>query len=154
MADVSAKERLGYFSSVTRARRRRTARSAIAIVTVISVVLLLGWLALRPNWQPRSIVGVEGAVDSQILDVTVAHEDCGTGNPRVSARESGNDSVVLVAEYNERGDCNDIGLESTVTVELARELGDRTVSVTIGREIDCEIAGRGGEPCTVLNAVE
>lgn len=122
---------------------------------VVALVLGLGWLTMRPNWQPRPIVAVEGTVDSHILDVTVAHEDCATGDPRVHATEPNADQIVLSAEYNDDGDCNDVGLQTTVTVELAGEVGNRTVRVrTLDRELDCDIAGSDDPPCVASNSPE
>lgn len=122
---------------------------------VLVLALVFGWLVLRPTWQPKSIVAVEGTVDGRTLDVTVVHEDCGSGDPRVHAGETSDGEVVLSAEYRKDRECDDVGVRSTITVKLAREVGDRAIRVArLGRDFDCDIAGRVDQPCIASDSTE
>lgn len=123
--------------------------AGIGLVVVVAVVVIDG-VVTRPNWQAHPIVGVEGAADSNVLEVGVEHGACATGSPRVDAQES--DEVVLTASYDVgRMSCDGALLRSTVTVELGHQLGERTlVADTHGQGLDCEIDGRDDEPCIPL----
>lgn len=88
---------------------------------------------------------MEGAPGSRTLQVSVAHNECGTGDPRVNVEEG--DAVLLSAEFDQgRGSCDDIGLTTKVSVDLARALGDRTVEVrqVNDRSFRCDI---GSDRC-------
>lgn len=116
--------------------------SVAALAVVGLAVALMAWSELRPNWEQRSIVAVEGAVNGHMLDVTVVHEDCGTGDPRVLVDESDPDVVLLTAEYNAGGNCDDVGLSTGVIVELREPLGEREVLINgAGPEVQCNIEG-------------
>jgi len=123
---------------VTGSRRRWAVVGA-----VVAVLLAFAyWRLAMPNWQARAVTYVAGSSESAVLDVTVAHEDCGTGEPRVNVSEDA-DTVALSAEYDEgRSGCNDIGQFTTIAVQLDEPLGNRTIEVrTLGRGIDCDVAG-------------
>lgn len=121
----------------------RSGRRWVAVAAVAAVLLAFAyWRLAMPNWQARAVTSVAGSSESTVLDVTVAHEDCGTGDPRVNVSEAA-EVVALSAEYDEgRSGCNDIGQSTTISVELDQPLGNRTVEVrTLGRGVDSQ--GRG-----------
>lgn len=89
---------------------------------------------------PSSVVG---SSESTTLDVTVAHEDCGTGDPRVNVEE-GLDVVALTAEYDEgRRGCNDEGRLTTISVDLD-EAVSRVAPSSVGGCVGYELSGRSG----------
>lgn len=61
-----------------------------------------------PTWQAAA-TSVAGSSGSTVLDVTVAHEDRGTGDPRLNVSDDA-DTVALSAEYDEgRSGCKPRG---------------------------------------------
>lgn len=120
-------------------------RSGTAIVVGIGIAF---WaLGARSDWEPRPIVAVSGPPDSSTLEVTVAHEFCGTGDPRVEVA-AGRDTVVLSAEFDiGDGNCDTVGLQTTVDVDLDSALGDRTVEAQLARDLDFNIVGVNSDRC-------
>lgn len=115
-------------------------------------VLVAGlvYLSVQPQWATRSIAEVNGATDSSTLEVTVNHNRCGNGGPRVNVTRQSADSIVLSAEQDERGDCDDIGLTSTVTVELDALLGQRAIRFQPEQQagsVVCIIDGERSDLC-------
>ena len=115
--------------------------AVVGVLVALPTAATLWWF-LVPNWQARAVTSVVGDSESTTLDVTVAHEDCGTGDPRVNVSEDAG-TLALSAEYDEgRRGCNDEGRLTVVSVELDEPLGNRTIEVrTLGRGVDCDIAG-------------
>lgn len=121
----------------------RSARNWLLVGMLLALPVLVAiWWFVVPNWHARGITSVVGSSESTALEVTVAHEDCGTGDPRVNVDE-GPDVVALTAEYDEgRRGCNDEGRLTTVVVDLEEPVGNRTIEVrTLGRGVECDIAG-------------
>lgn len=107
---------------------KRPSRQQGAVLTLLVIaVLVIGivYASLQPRWSERTIADVEGSADSRILTVTVNHNDCGNGGPRVRIIRQSEDLVELHAEQDERGGCDDIGLTSVVAVDLEAPLGER-----------------------------
>jgi len=100
------------------------------VLTLAAIAVVIAgfiYLLVQPRWTERTIAEVNGAIGSPTLEVTVNHNDCGNGGPRVRLTEQTAEAVVLRAEQNERGDCNDIGLTSVIAVELDAPLGERAI---------------------------
>lgn len=119
----------------------------VAVAIVVGVVVAFWWFGFRSNWQPRPIIEVSGSTESRTLEVTVAHEECGRGDPRVEVGDRV-DAVVLAAKFDEGdGDCDSIGMQTRVSVQLDRVLGDRRIEVRVSRDLDCDIRGADAIPC-------
>lgn len=107
-------------------KRPSRQRGAVLALLVIAVLVAgIVYASLQPRWSERTIADVEGSADSTILTVTVNHNDCGNGGPRVRIIRQTEDLVELRAEQDERGGCDDVGLTSVVTVEFDVPLGER-----------------------------
>lgn len=103
-------------------------RGAVLTLAAFSV-LIAGfiYLLVQPLGTERTIAEVNGAIDSSTLEVTVNHNECGNGGPRVRVTEQSDEAVVLRAEQNERRDCDDIGATSVISVELDAPLDERAI---------------------------
>lgn len=124
--------------------------AVLGLVLVAVLVAGFVYLAVQPQWAARSIAEVIGATDSSTLDVTVNHNRCGNGGPRVKVTRESADSIVLSAEQDERGDCDDIGLTSIVTVELDAVLGERAIRFQPEQQVGsvvCIIDGERSDLC-------
>lgn len=123
--------------------------TAIALVGL----LILGgawviYLSFRPDWQAHAVVAISGESDGTILEVVVAHAQCGGGDPRVHLDESNPETVRVEANYDVSGDCDDIGLETLVRAELEAPLGARTIQAdSLGRPLACTLDGQPSEVC-------
>lgn len=132
----------------------RQTRQRGAVLTLAAIALLIAgfiYLLVQPRWAERTIAEVNGAVVSSTLEVTVNHNECGNGGPRVRVTEQSDDAVVLRAEQNERGDCDDIGLTSVVTVELDAPLGERAILFDPEEQsgsVVCTIDGATTQSCS------
>ena len=103
-------------------------RGAVLALLVIAVIIAgVVYASLRPRWSERTIADVEGSADSTTLSVTVDHNECANGGPRVRIVDQSESVVELRAEQNERGGCDDIGLASVVTVDLDAPLRERQI---------------------------
>ena len=114
------------------------------------LVAVLVFLLLQPSWSARTIAEVKDAPDSAKLEVTVNHNECGNGGPRVRVTEQSDQAVVLRAEQNERGGCDDIGLTSVIAVELDGPLGERAILFEPEDQsgsVECIIDGASIEGC-------
>lgn len=125
--------------------------SRLLAVAIVAGIAIAFWaLGARSDWERRPIVAVSGSPESRTLEVTVAHEFCGTGDPRIEIVD-GTDAVVLLAEFDigVNGNCDSVGLKTTVDAELDRVLGDRAVEVQFARDLDCRILGADSDRCVV-----
>lgn len=128
-------------------RAGRWSRIILATAIVVGLGIVFWALGARSDWEPRPIVGVSGSPESSTLEVTVAHEFCGTGDPRVEVVDR-TDTVVLSAEFDiGDGNCDSVGLQTTVDVDLDRALGDRAVEAQLARDLNCDIAGANSDRC-------
>lgn len=130
-------------------RRTRQPGAVLALVVIAIVIAGFVYALMQPRWSDRSISEVSGANDSSTLAVTVNHNQCGNGGPRVRVTQSA-ESVVLHAEQNERGDCDDVGLTSVVTVDLEAPLGQRQIRFDPqqgSESMVCDIDGRAVNQC-------
>jgi hypothetical protein len=109
----------------TMQRPSRQPGAVLALLVIAVLVIGIVYASLQPRWSERTIADVEGSTDSTILTVTVNHNDCGNGGPRVRIIRQTDDLVELHAEQDERSDCDDIGLTSVITVDLDAPLGER-----------------------------
>ena len=132
----------------------RQTRQRGAVLTLVAIAVLIAgfiYLLVQPRWTERTIAEVNGAIGSSNLEVTVNHNECGNGGPRVRVTEQTAEAVVLRAEQNERGDCNDIGLTSVITVELDAPPGERAILFDPEEQSDsvvCTIDGATTQSCT------
>ena len=116
-------------------------------------VLIAGfiYLLVQPRWVERTIAEVSGAIGSSTLEVTVNHNQCGNGGPRVRVTEQTAEAVVLRAEQNERGNCDDIGITSVISVELDAPLGERAILIDPEEQsgsVVCTIDGATTQSCS------
>lgn len=124
------------------------------MLTLAGIAVLIAgfiYLLVQPHWTERSIAEVNGAIGSSTLEVTVNHIECGSGGPRVRVTEQSDEAVVLRAEQNERGDCNDIGLTSVIAVELDAPLGERAILFEPEEQsgsVVCTIDGATTQSCS------
>lgn len=130
----------------------RLSPTSIRLALVVSAIVIAGFVyaLMQPRWSDRSISEVSGATDSSTLAVTVNHNECGSGGPRVRVTQQSAEFVVLHAEQNERGDCHDVGLTSVVTVDLEAPLGQRQFRFDPKQGSDsvvCDIDGRAVNQC-------
>jgi hypothetical protein len=110
---------------------------------IVIVALVVGFVVVvnRPAWKDKTIVRIEGRSDSSGLAVTVAHGRCSSGDPVV-------ERVVVRAQHNVRGDCDDIALRTTITVALDELIGERRVLIEPADELlECSISGRPNAAC-------
>jgi hypothetical protein len=132
----------------------RKTRQRGAVLTLVAIAVLIAgfvYLLVQPRWTERTIAEVNGAIGSSQLEVTVNHNECGNGGPRVRVTEQSDDAVMLRAEQNERGDCVDIGLTSVITVELDAPLGERAILFDPDEQsgsVVCTIDGATTESCS------
>jgi hypothetical protein len=121
-------------------------RSAIAyLLVVVGLIGLLVWSANRPDWEPVAVTEVAGEETGTQLSVTVRHSACPDG-PRVEVDEETEVVVRIRAEQNVAGDCDDVGLTTTLQVELERPLGDRSIAGASGAP-SCVVDGRATDRC-------
>jgi hypothetical protein len=123
---------------------------------VVMLTLVVGALALvgpcvtaGPAWETARIDGVTASTSSRELSVLVGHASCNAG-PRVRILREDADAVRIVAEQGT--DCEDIGLHSTVDIDLTSPLRARTVETqqsryVTERELDCTIDGERSSRC-------
>lgn len=111
------------------------------LVVLVAALATQVWAINRPDWEPTAISAVRGDAGSTRLEVDVQHSRCPHGGPRVDVEEAG-DVVVLRARQDRQGDCDDIGLTTTIDVELRQPLDDRRIDPGTHREgIRCDIDG-------------
>lgn len=128
--------------------RQRGAVLGLALIAVMVAGFV--YLSVQPQWASRSMAEVIGATDSSTLDVTVNHNRCGNGGPRVNVTRQSADSIVLSAEQDERGNCDDIGLTSIVTVKLGAALGQRAIRFQPEQQVGsvvCILDGERSDQC-------
>lgn len=120
----------------------------VGLLLLAAVVAGVWYLLNRPTWVEKPILAIAGATDNAVLDVTVAHPSCDNREPKVEVDES-SETVSLLAEYDEHGSCDDVGLETIVTVKLDRHLGARSIHVDgpQGNSLACNIVGATSEAC-------
>lgn len=131
-------------------RRTRQPGAVLALVVIGIAIAGFVYALNQPRWSDRSIAEVSGATDSSSLAVTVNHNQCGNGGPRVRVTQQSAESVVLHAEQNERGDCDGVGLTSVINVDLEAPLGQRQIQFDPQQGSDtvvCNIDSRAVSQC-------
>jgi hypothetical protein len=93
----------------------------------IGAIVAVGFWAFFPDRsEPVDIVGIEGHSDSTELILQVQHGSCEADGPDVDVEED-EVTVGLSARYDASGDCDDVLVESTVTITLDEPLGSRRI---------------------------
>lgn len=130
--------------------------------TVLFVVLLLSLAAAivfafnRSQWETRQVQAVIARSDTASLQVVIAHSSCPGDGVRAHVTKETRDLVQLRAEHGISGDCDDIGLTTTVSLELDAPLGGRVIRVvqpawTVDTEqvMDCRIDEADSDRCRI-----
>jgi hypothetical protein len=107
-------------------RLPRWAMATMVVFAIAAVALFVRWTTAPPSWEMITIGGVAAHSDSPVLEVRVHHSLCDHG-PRVRIVDEDADVVRLIAEQG--GSCDDIGLTSTIDVELVSKLGTRLIEI-------------------------
>lgn len=108
-------------------RRERIARLVLAAVILAITALIVVVVLSYDDWEARPIDRVDATSTGTSIGLTVSHNWCGE-DLRASVRQQSDTNVAVRIEQDVSGDCEDIGLESTYTVELDEPLGDRTIT--------------------------
>ena len=108
-----------------------------ALVVGLAVVVIA--FLNRPNWELIHIQRVEASAQDDVMAVTVLHASC--GGPRVQVVEETREFVAVRADHDVRGGCRDIGLTTTIQVELDTALAERNIHM--------EGSESGGVICTL-----
>lgn len=111
----------------TPVRRERIARLLLAAVLLAITALIVVVVLSYHDWRPQPIDRVDATSTGTSIELTVSHNWCGE-DLRASIRQQSDTNVTVRVEQDVSGDCEDIGLESTYTVELDEPLGDRTIT--------------------------
>ncbi|HEV2809066.1 MAG TPA: hypothetical protein VGV93_01545, partial [Acidimicrobiales bacterium] len=111
------------------------------LYAALVVGLELGVIAFlnRPDWELIHIERVEASAQDDVMAVTVLHASC--GGPRVLVVEETTEFVAVRADHDVRGGCQDIGLTTTIQVQLDTALGERNIHL--------EGSESGGAICNV-----
>lgn len=129
----------------------RTSERTLGSVTLIVIVaLVVGFVVVmnRPQWEDKTIERIEGRSDSSGLAVTVAHGRCSSGDPVVRIEDQDGERIVLRAQHDVRGACDDIALRTTMSVALDEPIGERRILIEPANELlECSISGRQNAAC-------
>jgi hypothetical protein len=132
-------------------RRDRVARAVLAAVLLCITGLIVALVLTYQDWEPQPIIRIEASSTGTAVELTVAHGRCSDEELRPEVSEQSDANVTVRVEQDVSGDCEDIGLRSTYTVELDEPLGSRTITGDpwIGQ---CIIDGADSDRCRTTGA--
>lgn len=99
------------------------------VVLVVGLVGLLVLRWVRPQWEELPVIAVDASSDAEVLSVTIAHNDCGR-EPEIRVSGETAETVVVQARHDVRGDCDDVGLQTTAALALGAPLGERSIELS------------------------
>ena len=132
------------------AARRMPGPGLLVGLAIVAVFGVLVYVESRPSWKPIRVEHVSGESDSRMLLVQATHSQC-DHDPRARVLVQNELTIVVSAEQDESGACDDIGLTRKFTLELRERLGERTIQLDNQSALDpeaCIIDGSPSGRCT------
>lgn len=133
-----------------RPRRETTARVTLAVIVVVLAVAALAAMRLARSSELIHVSRVAAGSESTRISVTALHNQC-QHDPQARIVEQTDQRVRIRIDRRRglMGDCEDIGLTSTLEADLETVLGTRVIVVeTASTGFECVIDGVASDRCT------
>jgi hypothetical protein len=133
----------------TRPRRESVARITLAVVLLVLFVAALVAFRGMSDVQLIGVSRVEARGDDVQIALTVRHGRC-SHDPQARVVSQSDSTVVVRAEHDTIGDCDDIELTSVLVAVLDAPLGERTITIgtSSAGPIECIIDDAPSDRCT------
>jgi hypothetical protein len=132
----------------TRHRRESAARITLAVIIVLLAAGVLVIVRGSSNVELISVSRVEAQRDDVQIAITADHGQC-MHDPQARVISQTDDTVVVRAEHDMVGDCEDIGLTSVLVAILDAPLGERTITIETSSAgpIECVVDDAPSDRC-------